>query len=170
MSVTLEVVDGDIDEAPETEPEFNESPDGLYCVTCQKPLKYGGRGPKPKYCDDHKKSRSTGSKSSGGTRGADTTARSAAALLARLNSLVGMGLIAYGLPRTAVQIAEANETFQGLAYEALLNDPKLAKKIVSGGATSGKAGLLMAYGMLATSVGPAAFMEIKEQRKEADAA
>jgi hypothetical protein len=91
-------------------------------------------------------------------------ARSAAGLLARLNSLVAIGVMTAGMPGIARSINENNEQFEAMAYEALLADPALCKKILGAGATSGKAGLIMAYSMLAVSTLPAAKSEIQERR------
>lgn len=57
----------------ETEPPvfYNTSesdPDALECITCHKPITYGGRGPKPKYCEEHKKRKTTSTKAKTGTK------------------------------------------------------------------------------------------------------
>lgn len=109
-----------------------------------------------------------GSKSpSKNTPATDRMAKTAANLLARGNSLMAMGLMALGLPMTASSMAEANDTFEELAYQALLNDPVLCKKILSAGAVSGKAGLAIAYGSLGMAIAPAAINEVKAKRREA---
>lgn len=95
----------------------------------------------------------------------ETAARSAASLLGRLNLLIGMAIQMNGLTETASTLALANENFENMAYEALLADPQLCKKILGAGATSGKAGLVMAYATLGISIVPAARMEIIEKRK-----
>jgi hypothetical protein len=86
-------------------------------------------------------------------------------LLARLNLLVGLAIHTSGLEDTALELKRANEQFEELAYEALLADPQLCKKILGAGATSGKAGLVMAYSMLGISIAPTARLEIIERRK-----
>lgn len=95
----------------------------------------------------------------------DTAARSAASLLGRLNLLIGMAIQMNGMPETAATLTLANEQFENMAYEALLADPALCRKILGAGATSGKAGLVMAYATLGISIVPAARMEIVEKRK-----
>lgn len=95
----------------------------------------------------------------------ESQARAAAGMLAKVNSLVGTSLMLFGMPMTATQIENANEQFEVFAYEALLSDPALCRKILSAGANSGKAGLAMAYAMLGLSVAPTAFMEIKARRE-----
>lgn len=94
----------------------------------------------------------------------ETSARAAANMLGRMNSLIGFSLVALGMPNTAGQLAENNETFVEQAYEALLTDPELCRKIMSAGAQSGKAQLMMAYAMLGASVVPTAVVDIKEKR------
>jgi hypothetical protein len=49
-----------------------------------------------------------------------------------------------------------------MAREALATDPALCKKILSAGATSGKAGLVMAYVMLGATVVPTMRSEYRE--------
>jgi len=95
-----------------------------------------------------------------------STAKSAAGLLARMNLLIGLALHTSGLEDTALELRKANEQFEELAYEALLADPQLCKKILGAGATSGKAGLIMAYSMLGISIAPVARTEIIERRRE----
>lgn len=101
------------------------------------------------------------------TPATDKMARTAANLLARGNGLIGIGLMSFGLPLTAAAMAEANDTFEELAYQALLNDPELCKKILGAGAMSGKAGLILAYGSLGMSIAPAAMTEFKAKRRGA---
>jgi hypothetical protein len=47
-------------EVNEDAPTMPTDQDTLQCVVCGTPLTYGGRGPKPKYCADHKKNKTTG--------------------------------------------------------------------------------------------------------------
>ena len=94
----------------------------------------------------------------------DSLARSAASLLAQMNTLTGFSLAAFGLNETAESIAEANKRFEEMAYGALLNDPALCKKILSAGTNSGAAQLTMAYVTLALSIFPAARNDIKRKR------
>jgi hypothetical protein len=88
-------------------------------------------------------------------------ARAAAKLLAQMNLFIGMGLYAAGLHQTAQELKTANEQFEEMAFNALLADPKLCSKILSAGATSGKAQLTMAYLALGGSLAPLAWQEIK---------
>ena len=101
---------------------------------------------------------------------ANTIAQTAATMLARMNNLVGMSLMMFGLPLSGQAIKDAEEVFKEMAFEALQTDPALARKILSAGASSGQAQLTMAYVMLGAQVAPTAVAEFKERRqaKETD--
>lgn len=163
MNETPVLEDADVlpDEPPINPPEYA-------CEVCGKELEYSGRGRKPKYCDEHKGGRKGTSTPRKSTAKADATAKQAAAALAQLNALIGMGLMAapkpWGMPQTASALAERNDAFEESAYQALLTDPKLAAMIVRGGATSGKVALIIAYGMLGFSIYPTAQSEWKANR------
>jgi len=94
----------------------------------------------------------------------ESQARTAANMLGQINQIMGMALASAQFPRTGGQIVEANAQFVEMAYESLLTDPALCRKILSAGASSGKSGLIMAYGMLTLAVVPAAREEIRERR------
>jgi len=139
------------------------------CRVCAKEAgPYGGRGPKPKLCSDHK----TQSK---GTRtpkvaGKDANlAAQATGVLVQLNAILAMGAAALGLFQTGGAIAAANEGFEQAAYQALLTDPEFCKMILKGGAKSAKVSLALAYGGMAMSVGPTAVNELRERKAERDA-
>lgn len=167
MFEVIETPDELHDEAPlTTETVGDEYPDK--CVVCSAGIPYGGKGPRPKYCEDHKKNKSKSSARTS-TRGNARVAEDAAMLLGQLNGLIGMGLQFYGLQMTAASIATANDQFVRAATNALENDPKLAKKIVGFGATSGKASLAVAYGMLGAAIAPVAVAELKMKKADQDA-
>jgi hypothetical protein len=102
-------------------------------------------------------SRATGTRSN--MPATEKQAATAAALLARLNTLFGFALTTAGMPESAATLAENNAMFESMAKEALETDPALCRKILSAGATSGKAGLIMAYVML----GAGTFPEMKRE-------
>jgi len=143
------------------------------CGVCGKELTYGGRGRKPKFCDDHKAG--TGKpRAKGGARN-DALAMEAANALSQLNALIGVTLMvpalpilgdnpAY-LPNTALAIAKADEGFNAAAFSALQTDPALCKMILRVGSASGKIALVVAYGMLAGAVVPIGIDEYKERKK-----
>jgi hypothetical protein len=136
----------------------NSSPDTSQDATPDAPYGYTATG--------RVRKRPVGSRNatpSSGKRN-DKLAADAAAILVTANGLVAISLMAFGMPMTAGAIQEANATFETMAREALANDPALCRKILSAGATGGKTALLLAYGMLASQVGPAAFMELRARR------
>lgn len=164
----LNILDDDAvvpdDEAPPTDDT------GHYCLECGKPVvRRGTRGRWPSYCDEHSKTRSSGTKGSKG-RSTAGQARKAAAVLGNLNGMICVALVApipgspIYLPETASVLASKSEVFEEQAAAALENDPELTRMILRGGALSGRAALVMAYGMLAGSVAPYAIAEWKDRR------
>lgn len=143
------------------------------CQVCGTELFYGGRGRKPKFCDEHKKTAPRGSKGTGSNA---TLARQASASLSQLNAMIGLALFVPEIPRmgknplflpaTGTALATADEGFSEAAYNALLTDPALCKLILKGGAAGGKLALLMAYGMLAAAIIPVAVTEYKSPHSE----
>jgi hypothetical protein len=151
------------DSVPTVEGDTVEFP----CSVCGKEAgPYGGRGPKPSKCPDHKASKSK----SGGVRvtgNASNLAAQAAKTLANLNSLFAMGLTMASMFRTAGVVAEYNaEMFEKQAYEALLLDPELCRQIVRTGGKSAGMALGMAYVGMGIAVGPVAVNEYRDQRAE----
>lgn len=141
------------------------------CRVCGKEAgPYGGRGPKPKLCDEHKKV--TGKRGSVPKVGGNvaTQAAQATAVLVQLNAMLAMGAMALQLFGTASAIAGANEQFETQAYNALVTDPALCQLILKGGAKSAKLSLGIAYGGMAISVVPTAIEELREKKAERQAA
>jgi hypothetical protein len=146
---------------PDDAPDISGVPE-FSCETCGKELHYGGRGRKPKFCDEHKRNSST--RSSGSTTSNEKIASAALDILVQANNLCGMGLMLMQMPQTASAIAMREDAFRVQALEALKADPALCRMILKAGATSGKAMLFMAYGMLAISIAPVALEEIKAKK------
>lgn len=115
---------------------------------------YGYKPDGTPYKRHHSGHSSRGGSARGSMPATAKQAETAAALLARLNSLFGFALIAAGMPESAASLAVNNEQFEQMARNALETDPALCRKILSAGATSGKAGLVMAYAMLGVSTFP----------------
>ena len=147
-------------------------PDELPEHQCEYPgctnetFRNGTRGRWPKFCEDHKKVTTTSSTPRVSRGSGD--AEAATNFLCKLNLFLGMGLRAAGLEQTEQEIIKANDDFRIFAYEALSLDPKLAKKIIGAGGTSGQAGLVMAYAMFGMSVGATGYREFKEKRNAAE--
>jgi len=132
------------------------------CEVCGKEIFYGGRGRKPKYCEEHKTSKS--SKSSGKTKisgqGTQLAAQATEALV-QLNGLFSMGLTLVKLPMTAGALNDAQDGFRESTYNALLTDPELCRTILRVGSTSGKVALMISYSMLIAAVAPVGVLEYK---------
>lgn len=94
----------------------------------------------------------------------ESQAKAAAAILASGNAMLGAGLYSFGFLASAQEVEAGNERFEQMAYDALLADPAMCKKILSLGSSSAKVQLLVAYGMLASRVAPAAITELKERK------
>lgn len=178
----LDFVEATVPAGPENMPASMDKPDDITppfaapepeyaCQVCGRALTYGGRGPKPKYCNEHKKN-APRTKSGSTTKVAhDRKARLATEHLKTYNALAGTGLMALRMPQTASAIAAKNDAFGEQAYAALILDEKLCDMILKVSGKSGAFSLIMAYAMLLSNVGPTAVMELREQREaRADAA
>lgn len=176
MSVELFAeIEGDYEdiEPPESDYAIDEGeispayidPDALVCRECGKALIYGGRGRKPKYCDEHKKSRGGASKPRGVASGSD--AAIAAEVLTQVNNLIAITLMSplVKLPVTGEALSDASEGFKPKAQAALAQSPALAKAIARAGGISGSAALVLAYGQLAMMITPIATMEMGGRRE-----
>ena len=150
---TAEEVPGDITPGGDYDPDYPGS-------TPEAPYGYKADGTPYK--------RRPGKRGSSGSRiiAPESQARAAAAMLAKVNSLIAISLHVSGLPQTASAVNDGNREFETLAYEALRTDPVLCRKILSAGGTSGRAGLYMAYGSLAITAGPTAWNEYKERKRK----
>lgn len=129
--------DGFVGEFPDSTPDapYGYFPDGR--PRKRRPKGSGGGSGSPR--------------STAGRMPAEKQAETAAALLARLNDLIGIGLSAAGMPKAAAELSSNNRQFELMARQSLEADPALCKKILSTGASTGKAGLGMAYLMLGAS-------------------
>lgn len=140
----------------------------LSCQVCGVALSYGGRGRKPTRCAEHK-SGSTARGNSAGSRRKQSNeelASLAVAALVSLNRFGALGLRLIKLSDTAGAIMDTEESFEKLAYDALVLDPDLCRQILAVGSVSAKASLAMAYVALGGVVIPTATVEIKDRRAE----
>lgn len=133
------------------------------CEVCGEELHYGGRGRKPRFCDEHKK----GGKSTREPRSAANSklAAQAADVLAQYNDFAVLGLM-FVAPRTASEIAGRNDAFRDAATRALAGDAALCKSILNAGKYSAKMSLALAYGSLVGGVLPVAIVVVRELREE----
>lgn len=134
------------------------------CVVCgQESGPYGGRGRKPKFCPEHKKS---GKVASGVkvTGSAASLAAQATAVLVQLNGMMALGAMGLQMHQTAHAIAAANPTFEQQAHNALLTDTELCRLILKSGAKSAKLSLAFAYVGFGMAILPTAVVEAKERQ------
>ncbi len=166
-----------VDDAPATVPADEPAPDRheYACEVCGAELTYGGRGRKPRFCAEHKKSASSGSRRAAG-KGNDALARQAADTLSAYHGLVAAALTMapgiWRMPSAAAELIDRDESFNEAACKALLADPKLARMILRGGGVSGALGLIIAYAMLLSAVVPAGMADFqagRAQRRSVDA-
>jgi len=131
---------------------------------------YVGRGRKPKYCPDHKRTvvakRSTAPRATGTN---DTLARQATEALCQINGFLTIGAMFAGMPATAGAIAGAEDGFREQTYTALLTDPDLCRSILKAGVKSGKIALVISYLMFGAAVVPTAALELKAKKEAREA-
>lgn len=159
-------VPDDSEDTPDIPQDVSPGTD-LHCLVCGKPLEYSGRGRKPKYCDEHKKSpkgaraqvRSSSVKN-------ERLASQATDALMQINGMVAFLCFIAGMPATheAINAAEAGLRVQ--VHNALLTDPDLCAQILKAGTSSAKVSLIIAYGMFGAVVAPVAALEIRNKRAE----
>jgi hypothetical protein len=166
MSITFEPTTipgyGPPDEIPDF-PEYGIK----QCEKCHaRPKKtYGGRGPRPKFCDE-----CTGAKSGSTTskaKGKDAVlAGKATAALMTLHGFAALGLAVAQLPHTAAKFREefTRESFEDTVYNALLLDPELCAWICRGGVKSGKIALVIGYLLAGAAVAPTLVVELRDKK------
>jgi len=131
---------------------------------------YVGRGRKPKYCADHRRSPSRAvAKPLRVTGTNDTLARQATEALCQINGFLAIGAMFAGLHATAGAISNAEETFREQTHAALLTDPDLCRSILKAGVKSGKLALIVSYVMFGAAVLPTAVLEVKTKKAEREA-
>lgn len=157
--------------------EIPSTPD-LACVVCGTALTYGGRGPKPKYCEAHKKGGANKNLGGGGSRaksgGKDVDA--AVAALDQMYNLLEMGLMFAGAHSARKTLRESIEDSgsgddrrRGLRSQNrdyLTADPDLARRIAQIGKTGGRYAFFAAQAATLGPVAILAFSEISIRRAE----
>lgn len=134
------------------------------CDVCgQESGPYGGRGPKPRKCANHKrKSVPRTSRISSGN--ANNLAGQATAVLEQGNALIAIVLGSARMFKSAQAMMEHNEAFKEDAYAALVADPDMCRFLLKARGVSSKMGLTMAYLGLGMRVGPIVWEEYSEKR------
>jgi hypothetical protein len=152
------------DERPDqdtTPPSFDvEHP----CQVCGKEVEYGGRGPRPKFCREHRK-QSAGRTKAPGAKGSNVTlAEQATEALWQVNGMVAFLAMIAGFPLTGQEIQARETVFREMCYSALLTDPNTCRFILKGGMQSSKISLVMCYAMFLGGIAPSFMQELKERK------
>lgn len=133
------------DSAPDVPPPASDDP---VCLECGTPLVYAGRGRKPKWCDEHKPKRTSGTHT---RRGSGDVAQALAVLDGMYRGLT-MGLMA--LSPSAAQMWNAKiDDLQRTNAVILEGDKALTRSICKMGQRGGKAAFIAAH---ATALAPVA--------------
>lgn len=122
---------------PDDPPPASDDPT---CLECGVPLIYGGRGRKPKWCDEHKPKRSSGS--SGGRKSGDVA--QATAILDGMYSGVTMALMALS-PNAARDWNARIPDLQQTNAVILAGDKKLCQSICKMGQGGGRLAFAAAH-------------------------
>lgn len=155
---------------PDEVPDFAEY--GVeQCEKCHsRPKKaYGGRGPRPKFCDECASTKTSGSTGSPKVKGKNAAlAAQATTALMTLNGFMALGLVIAQLPQTAAKAREefTRESFEDTIYNALLLDPELSAWICRGGVKSGKVALIIGYLLAGAAVAPTLLVELREKKAD----
>lgn len=128
----------------DTPPPASEDPT---CLECGVPLIYGGRGRKPKWCDEHKPRRTSGT--SGGRKSGDVA--QAQAVLDGLYRGLTMGLMAIS-PVAAAQWNAKIDDLQATNAVLLAGDKDLTRTICKMGQGGGKLAFAAAHVMAVAPV------------------
>lgn len=137
---------------PEPTPEFVCQESG-----CNRELFYGGRGRKPKYCDEHKPSRSKGT---GTGRRSSKDVDVAVTTLDQAYSLIAMGLFGIGARQASTILTTAADEQKAANRAFLEMDPALAKRIASLGRTGGMYAFITSQVMMMMPVVTTAYAEM----------
>lgn len=134
-------------DTPPSDPP-NDSPrvdsDDLTCIVCNAPLTYGGRGPKPKYCDEHRKSgsRSGGTGTSGGASARDV--ERACESLSQLYDIAAMTLMLVS-PEAGRKWSDNADKLDRTNRQTLANNKRLVARINKGAGAGGSAAFVITH-------------------------
>jgi hypothetical protein len=150
--------------ADDTPPGPTVDSDDPTCIVCGTPLVYSGRGPKPKYCDDHRKS---SNRSSGGAKAASRDVERACESLSQLYGVTAMVLMVVS-PHAADVWSENAEKLDGTNRTTLANNKKLVDRINKGAASGGSAAFIITHCFAVAPVVGAIREDLAARRTEAD--
>ena len=137
--------------------------DDLTCQICDAPLFYGGKGRKPKFCDEHKQSRSTGAarKTSG------STVDAAMASLAFFEDLLSIPLLMLS-PNAAKEWVAGLPALRDKNRAILSGNPALCKSIAKTSSKVSPYMLLGSYGYALSPVVKVVAQDVRARRANRD--
>jgi len=135
-SVTVTVDDLPPETPLDIEPEFQ-------CQTCGKPLVYGGRGRKPRFCDEHKRGGNTSKIGARNVAGSDVIR--AVAALEMAYGLLRTGFMMIGAVNAASDLGRAIPQLSASNLEYLSQDKELTRAINKMGKVSGRSGFILTH-------------------------
>lgn len=157
------------DEADSIAPDSTPlDPPEYACRVCGTELSYSGRGRKPQYCDEHKKSKTAARKSGTASAANIKLAEAAADVLAQFNDIAATVIFMGGMPVTSSRLADKNPVFRAQCMQALSTDPALCRSILSAGNAGARGSLAFAYGILLAALLPTAYSELREKRRQSE--
>lgn len=154
-----------INDIPPSDPNGADDPivsDDPSCVVCGTPLAYGGRGRKPKYCEEHKAQGSSTPRASSGRRSPRDVEAAMAALASIHTSLeFGMMIVA----GDAALAFSAQRDALDLRNRGILEaDPKLAKRLATAASKGGGPALVLSHLIAIAPAAGITFSKIKDGR------
>jgi hypothetical protein len=165
VSITEQYVFAD-DEAPDADPPQSSGTMDLSCEVCGVPLIYGGRGRKPRFCEDHKPARSASI-----PRGSSDVAQ-ALAVMDGMYTMLSM-LLTVASPNALVMFRQQVPMLQERNAVFFAADKNLCKSVCKVGSKGGKtafvsSNVLAVAPVLAVAVGDMrARSQVKAQAKSA---
>lgn len=143
-------------------PDIAISSDDITCEVCGKALSYSGRGRKPKFCDEHKKSSSSSNGSS--SRRSTRDVEAACAALSGAYSALAMPLmmVSPAAAREWAEQANALETRNRVFLEA---SPDLAKRIAAAAGKGGSTAFVLSH---VIAIAPVLRILVSERRSAAE--
>jgi hypothetical protein len=135
-NVTITVDDLPMETPTIVEPEYS-------CQTCGKALVYGGRGRKPRYCDEHKRGGNTTKIGARNAAGSDVIR--AVAALEMAYGLMRTGFMMIGAVNAASDLGRAIPQLSASNMEYLSQDKELTRAINKMGKVSGRSGFILTH-------------------------
>jgi hypothetical protein len=129
------------------------------CDQCGRETGWTGRGRRKKLCDNCRPTRKSSGPNVRVTGKTSDLAAQAAKTLSSINSVMAMGVGAFGFFHSMSAMMDKNEDFEKAAYAALVTDPGLCQQILTVGQTSAKISLALAYLSYGMGIAPTVAQE-----------